>query len=241
MVGRQGVCFIRRHVGEVGQVEDQVSAPFGDRIADVGIGKEVVNSRLPLLAGVLVAPRKPQERIVERRIGNAYRLIEPTYLTIRQLDAGFPFYRSAGRPCARTIVGDADTPEEPGFQTWLERERPVVERQWHAVEELVETARAPRCFQASSSSECKDEFADTPLGAKTAYVVIEGQEYCAGDIVGQHTGGDGIGHGAGVGDAGIRSEEHTSELQSLMRISYAVFCLKKKNKKWKLRNRQNTK
>src|SRR3546814_9596837 len=29
----------------------------------------------------------------------------------------------------------------------------------------------------------------------------------------------------------IRSEEHTSELQSLMRISYAVFCLKKKNLK----------
>src|SRR3546814_6609671 len=28
-----------------------------------------------------------------------------------------------------------------------------------------------------------------------------------------------------------RSEEHTSELQSLMRISYAVFCLKKKNKR----------
>src|SRR3546814_3396767 len=30
--------------------------------------------------------------------------------------------------------------------------------------------------------------------------------------------------------ARTRSEEHTSELQSLMRISYAVFCLKKKNK-----------
>src|SRR3546814_10506473 len=30
--------------------------------------------------------------------------------------------------------------------------------------------------------------------------------------------------------AGHRSEEHTSELQSLMRISYAVFCLKNKNK-----------
>src|SRR3546814_1361249 len=29
----------------------------------------------------------------------------------------------------------------------------------------------------------------------------------------------------------LRSEEHTSELQSLMRISYAVFCLKKKNNK----------
>src|SRR3546814_5523087 len=33
--------------------------------------------------------------------------------------------------------------------------------------------------------------------------------------------------------AGARSEEHTSELQSLMRISYAVFCLKKKKKKKK--------
>src|SRR3546814_2357540 len=31
----------------------------------------------------------------------------------------------------------------------------------------------------------------------------------------------------------IRSEEHTSELQSLMRISYAVFCLKKKKKRLK--------
>src|SRR3546814_9533267 len=33
---------------------------------------------------------------------------------------------------------------------------------------------------------------------------------------------------AGCGGAAERSEEHTSELQSLMRISYAVFCLKKK-------------
>src|SRR3546814_4221604 len=36
-------------------------------------------------------------------------------------------------------------------------------------------------------------------------------------------------------DAGIRSEEHTSELQSLLRNSYSVFCLKKKNR------HQNTK
>src|SRR3546814_8727985 len=32
-------------------------------------------------------------------------------------------------------------------------------------------------------------------------------------------------------DGRMRSEEHTSELQSLMRISYAVFCLKKKKQK----------
>src|SRR3546814_10496338 len=34
--------------------------------------------------------------------------------------------------------------------------------------------------------------------------------------------------GGGRGKSAKRSEEHTSELQSLMRISYAVFCLKKK-------------
>src|SRR3546814_3390859 len=34
--------------------------------------------------------------------------------------------------------------------------------------------------------------------------------------------------GVGGGMVAVRSEEHTSELQSLMRISYAVFCLKKK-------------
>src|SRR3546814_7907188 len=37
---------------------------------------------------------------------------------------------------------------------------------------------------------------------------------------------------------GMRSEEHTSELQSLMRISYAVFCLKKKKNTTKLNKRK---
>src|SRR3546814_1380592 len=40
---------------------------------------------------------------------------------------------------------------------------------------------------------------------------------------------------------GKRSEEHTSELQSLMRISYAVFCLKKKNKYTEITNTKNRK
>src|SRR3546814_5203936 len=39
----------------------------------------------------------------------------------------------------------------------------------------------------------------------------------------------GRGKAGGVKLAKTRSEEHTSELQSLMRISYAVFCLKKNN------------
>src|SRR3546814_4751167 len=42
------------------------------------------------------------------------------------------------------------------------------------------------------------------------------------------------------GRADFRSEEHTSELQSLMRISYAVFCLKKKKKKQYIINKSTT-
>src|SRR3546814_7570111 len=41
---------------------------------------------------------------------------------------------------------------------------------------------------------------------------------------------DEIGFEVDIGRTLARSEEHTSELQSLMRISYAVFCLKKKTK-----------
>src|SRR3546814_3296586 len=43
-----------------------------------------------------------------------------------------------------------------------------------------------------------------------------------------------------VADLIARSEEHTSELQSLMRISYAVFCLKKKKTVIKLINKDRT-
>src|SRR3546814_8211243 len=39
-----------------------------------------------------------------------------------------------------------------------------------------------------------------------------------------------------AGRSFFRSEEHTSELQSIMRISYAVFCLKKKKTQYKNRN-----
>src|SRR3546814_3950053 len=50
--------------------------------------------------------------------------------------------------------------------------------------------------------------------------------------VGHAVVGDGVVDRLGAhlaqADVGARSEEHTSELQSLMRISYAVFCLKKK-------------
>src|SRR3546814_7034281 len=56
-----------------------------------------------------------------------------------------------------------------------------------------------------------------------ADAVVGGTDY-KGDLI-----VTGSGFATGVALSGARSEEHTSELQSLMRISYAVFCLKKKN------------
>src|SRR3546814_7344426 len=62
-----------------------------------------------------------------------------------------------------------------------------------------------------------------PRRARHPHVAVDQQvvllAFCAG----------GLDVGAEAQDLGhVRSEEHTSELQSLMRISYAVFCLKKK-------------
>src|SRR3546814_9709189 len=60
---------------------------------------------------------------------------------------------------------------------------------------------------------------------------------CGADHIGRDTEGFGIGRAFVLRQRGLRdtqhqrSEEHTSELQSLMRISYAVFCLKKKKQK----------
>src|SRR3546814_5535675 len=49
------------------------------------------------------------------------------------------------------------------------------------------------------------------------------------------------GSGGSIPGRGARSEEHTSELQSLMRTSYAVFCLKKKKLNNETHIRQHTK
>src|SRR3546814_4539609 len=60
------------------------------------------------------------------------------------------------------------------------------------------------------------------LGVGVDLLVAEEQpEHAADALRGQRD--------AGFARSGFRSEEHTSELQSLMRISYAVFSLKKKN------------
>src|SRR3546814_10776473 len=70
----------------------------------------------------------------------------------------------------------------------------------------------------------KDHLSNSPLGFAARNAAIE-REAGAREVEAV------IGAEADAGD--VRSEEHTSELQSLMRISYAVFCLKKQIKEQK--------
>src|SRR3546814_7006870 len=68
------------------------------------------------------------------------------------------------------------------------------------------------------------ELAEADRGAVAIAGDAEIDQLAVGEVgAGQHAR-----HAAVHGVEAVRSEEHTSELQSLMRISYAVFCLKKK-------------
>src|SRR3546814_2831523 len=99
-----------------------------------------------------------------------------------------------------------------------------------------------------SSDVCSSDLASSdPTGGNAtvtndAVADLDGLLAAAGnDVIVAGNGNDTLSGGALAAGAGARakawnaahaerSEEHTSELQSLMRISYAVFCLKKKNK-----------
>src|SRR3546814_10041803 len=80
-----------------------------------------------------------------------------------------------------------------------------------------------------SANQSMEEAASIPLVALTAWqVLVDTARLRAGQKVLIHAGSGGVGTIAIQLAKHLRSEEHTSELQSLMRISYAVFCLKKK-------------
>src|SRR3546814_3763271 len=71
-------------------------------------------------------------------------------------------------------------------------------------------------FDDEAAGDLRTADQHTAAGARKGIIDVQRQRPAAS----QHHAGDAI----------ARSEEHTSELQSLMRISYAVFCLKKKNR-----------
>src|SRR3546814_3050321 len=89
-------------------------------------------------------------------------------------------------------------------------------------------SRASRCGTATRAPAASAGIGQRSGGLQQQ-ALLQGEEMPAHRLLGGQGIAplDGIEHLVVLG--GVRSEEHTSELQSLMRISYAVFCLKKKN------------
>src|SRR3546814_1833084 len=109
-----------------------------------------------------------------------------------------------------------------GGAVWLIKSHPdlfttagaAAQRQWADVRSSRETRRTSSAtVEMASAEEGESRPSHRPVNSPT--VVHNGADGCA---ITQMVRND-------------RSEEHTSELQSLMRISYAVFCLKKKKHK----------
>src|SRR3546814_1302088 len=88
---------------------------------------------------------------------------------------------------------------------------------------------AGRCTASSGTSGGADAGSGEVAGMSTTWSAVESSACSTGVVWTRLAGGAGAGRLRGSSGRG-RSEEHTSELQSLMRISYAVFCLKKKKK-----------
>src|SRR3546814_5468116 len=80
-------------------------------------------------------------------------------------------------------------------------------------------------FKAERLGELADKVLTSPYG--DGYSFTTSNEWVQMQTGGEHVGACLQRH-LEAGERCARSEEHTSELQSLMRISYAVFCLKKK-------------
>src|SRR3546814_1296794 len=89
--------------------------------------------------------------------------------------------------------------------------------------------RSAREHAPDLGDELRVDLAADLLGAGDDASFAVEQHQCAG-VVELAVGQLPVAHAEHAGDAAhvVRSEEHTSELQSLMRLSYAVFCLNKK-------------
>src|SRR3546814_7714139 len=82
--------------------------------------------------------------------------------------------------------------------------------------------------------------ADAATGTDYRLLSVQGVDITSGTDVQTSFTAEAIDNDGDTAEAVVeRSEEHTSELQSLMRISYAVFCLKKKKKKQQQNNTSN--
>src|SRR3546814_3435040 len=94
--------------------------------------------------------------------------------------------------------------------------------------------RPPRSTRTDTLFPYTTLFRSIALGVENDHHLVLAGRIAAADVLSdEQLGQPRLAHARGAEHQrvphALRSEEHTSELQSLMRISYAVFCLKKKN------------
>src|SRR3546814_2585696 len=90
------------------------------------------------------------------------------------------------------------------------------------------TVKELRERSGAGMMDCKKALNETNGDLEAAVDWLRTKGLAAAAKKSSRTAAEGLVGVAVAGTKGARSEEHTSELQSLMRISYAVFCLKKK-------------
>src|SRR3546814_5815673 len=96
----------------------------------------------------------------------------------------------------------------------------------HGDDEIISRAQAIEWFDLAGVGQSPSRFDLKKLENLNGHYIRETGDARLTDLVAGR-----LGFSPTDDQRALRSEEHTSELQSLMRISYAVFCLKKKNNK----------
>src|SRR3546814_1776456 len=100
-------------------------------------------------------------------------------------------------------------------------------RDWLLQSRLIATDVETACHPAQIT--CNGYTGIHPSGQVRSFVIPFADDYSDGGVFWSNADDHAIAHSS-MAEINDRSEEHTSELQSLMTISYAVFCLKKKIK-----------
>src|SRR3546814_7982322 len=121
----------------------------------------------------------------------------------------------------RGAVLGSDAPRPHARQEWHDRRRPAAQPAQRLAVAAVDRGRAGDALRREMLHQAQE----IRQVLRRDALFVERQDEVAPDGLQQEVG---VLHP--LGDALARSEEHTSELKSLMRISYAVFCLKKKNR-----------
>src|SRR3546814_644081 len=184
------------------------------------------------LGFILFTRTRPQVTLTEQG-REFYEEVHNVLAGLQQLDSrSREIAQGQSRPlrvAATYTLGSSLLPSTIGY---LERIRPVFEYKLY-----IDTFQPSDVVQAVADGQADIGLVSLPIDLGRCQLLWSGQAPCVLALPSNHPLA--VNDVVRLGELGdntvitLRSEEHTSELQSLMRISYAVFCLKKKKNRIK--------